>query len=75
MRALVDIADKQLSELVEIYKQEKRSRVAVVREAIATYIQAFAYPINSLNSYSREKILRIFINGLIAFNECLCRRI
>ncbi len=38
MRTLVDIPDKQLHELVEICKQEKRSRAAVVREAIAVYI-------------------------------------
>lgn len=38
MRTLVDIPDKQLNELVEICKQEKRSRAAVVREAIAVYI-------------------------------------
>lgn len=40
MRILIDIPDKQLNELVEICKQEKRSRAAVVREAVATYVMA-----------------------------------
>lgn len=38
MRTLVNIPDNQLNELAKICKQEKRSRAAVVREAIAAYI-------------------------------------
>jgi metal-responsive CopG/Arc/MetJ family transcriptional regulator len=39
MRTLIDIPDKYLSALAEIGKQEKLSRAAVVREAIAVYVK------------------------------------
>jgi metal-responsive CopG/Arc/MetJ family transcriptional regulator len=39
MRTLVDIPEKYLSALTEIGRKEKLSRAAVVREAIAVYIE------------------------------------
>lgn len=38
MRTLIDIPDKYLNTLAEIGKKEKLSRAALVREAIAVYI-------------------------------------
>jgi metal-responsive CopG/Arc/MetJ family transcriptional regulator len=41
VRTLVDIPGKYLSVLSEISKQEKLSRAAVVREAIALYVENY----------------------------------
>ena len=38
MRALVDIGDTQLRELDELSKAEKRSRAALIREAIDDFL-------------------------------------
>ena len=38
MRTLVDIADTQIRELDELSKKEKRSRAALIREAINDYL-------------------------------------
>jgi metal-responsive CopG/Arc/MetJ family transcriptional regulator len=40
MRTLVDIPEKQLSELRRIGEAKKRSRAALVREAIDNYVAA-----------------------------------
>jgi predicted transcriptional regulator len=39
MRALVDIDDNDLRELDRLAKRQKRSRAAVIREAVAGYLQ------------------------------------
>ena len=41
VRTLVDIPEKYLNALAEIGKQEKVSRAAVVREAIAVYVEKY----------------------------------
>jgi metal-responsive CopG/Arc/MetJ family transcriptional regulator len=38
MRTLVDLGDTQLWELDELSKEEKRSRAALIREAIDDYL-------------------------------------
>jgi len=38
MRTLVDVADAQLRELDALSKEEKRSRAALIREAIDDYL-------------------------------------
>ena len=38
MRTLVDLGDTQLRELDELSKDEKRSRAALIREAIDDYL-------------------------------------
>lgn len=38
MRTLVDVGDSQLQELDELSKEEKRSRAALIREAIDDFI-------------------------------------
>jgi metal-responsive CopG/Arc/MetJ family transcriptional regulator len=38
MRTLVDVGDTQLQELDELSKEEKRSRAALIREAIDDFI-------------------------------------
>jgi metal-responsive CopG/Arc/MetJ family transcriptional regulator len=38
MRTLVDVGDTQLQELDELSKKEKRSRAALIREAIDDYL-------------------------------------
>ena len=38
MRTVVDLADRQLEALNELSKQEKRSRAALIREAIDDYL-------------------------------------
>jgi metal-responsive CopG/Arc/MetJ family transcriptional regulator len=38
MRTLVDVGDTQLQELDELSKEEKRSRAALIREAIDDYL-------------------------------------
>jgi metal-responsive CopG/Arc/MetJ family transcriptional regulator len=38
MRILVDVGDTQLRELDELSKQEKRSRAALIREAIDDFL-------------------------------------
>jgi metal-responsive CopG/Arc/MetJ family transcriptional regulator len=38
MRTLVDIGDKRLQELDELSKQEKRSRAALIREAVDDFL-------------------------------------
>ena len=38
MRILIDVGDSQLHELVELSKQEKRSRAALIREAIDDFL-------------------------------------
>jgi metal-responsive CopG/Arc/MetJ family transcriptional regulator len=38
MRTLVDVGDAQLQELDELSKEEKRSRAALIREAIDDYL-------------------------------------
>jgi predicted transcriptional regulator len=38
MRTLVDVGDTQLQELDELSKEEKRSRAALIREAIDDFL-------------------------------------
>jgi metal-responsive CopG/Arc/MetJ family transcriptional regulator len=38
MRTLVDVGDTQLQELDQLSKQEKRSRAALIREAIDDFL-------------------------------------
>jgi predicted transcriptional regulator len=38
MRTLVDLGDTQIQELDELSKEEKRSRAALIREAIDDYL-------------------------------------
>jgi metal-responsive CopG/Arc/MetJ family transcriptional regulator len=38
MRTLVDIGDRQLQELDELAKEEKRSRAALIREAVDDFL-------------------------------------
>ena len=38
MRTLVDVGDSQMRELDELSKEEKRSRAALIREAIDDYL-------------------------------------
>ena len=38
MRILIDVGDSQLHELDELSKQEKRSRAALIREAIDDFL-------------------------------------
>ena len=38
MRTLVDVGDSQLQELDELSKEEKRSRAALIREAIDDFL-------------------------------------
>jgi metal-responsive CopG/Arc/MetJ family transcriptional regulator len=38
LRTLVDLADRQLEALDELSKQEKRSRAALIRQAIDDYL-------------------------------------
>jgi len=38
MRTLVDVGDSQLRELDELSKEEKRSRAALIREAIDDFL-------------------------------------
>jgi metal-responsive CopG/Arc/MetJ family transcriptional regulator len=38
MRTLVDVGDSRLQELDELSKQEKRSRAALIREAIDDFL-------------------------------------
>jgi metal-responsive CopG/Arc/MetJ family transcriptional regulator len=38
MRILIDVGDSQLRELDELSKQEKRSRAALIREAINDFL-------------------------------------
>ena len=38
MRTLVDVGDSQLQELDQLSKQEKRSRTALIREAIDDFL-------------------------------------
>lgn len=38
MRALVDIDDHQIRDLDRLAKQQKRSRAALIREAVADYL-------------------------------------
>jgi len=38
MRTLVDVGDAQLQELDELSKQERRSRAALIREAIDDFL-------------------------------------
>ena len=38
MRTLVDIPDKQLKALTRLSKAKKRSRAAIIREAVTTYL-------------------------------------
>jgi metal-responsive CopG/Arc/MetJ family transcriptional regulator len=38
MRTLVDVGDSQLQELDQLSKQEKRSRAALIREAIDDFL-------------------------------------
>ena len=38
MRTLVDVGDTQIQELDELSKEEKRSRAALIREAIDDYL-------------------------------------
>jgi metal-responsive CopG/Arc/MetJ family transcriptional regulator len=40
MRTLVDIPDNQLREFTNLSKQTKKSRAALVREAVAAYLEA-----------------------------------
>jgi metal-responsive CopG/Arc/MetJ family transcriptional regulator len=40
MRTLVDIPDNQLRELTNLGRQTKKSRAALVREAVAAYLAA-----------------------------------
>lgn len=42
MRALVDIEEHQIERLDEIARREKRSRAAVIREALREYLNARA---------------------------------
>jgi metal-responsive CopG/Arc/MetJ family transcriptional regulator len=39
MRTLVDIPDKQLKALTRLSKAEKRSRAAIIRDAVAAYLE------------------------------------
>jgi metal-responsive CopG/Arc/MetJ family transcriptional regulator len=39
MRTLVDLPDKDLQELTELGRRSKRSRAALIREAIAAYLE------------------------------------
>ncbi|MEQ9331005.1 ribbon-helix-helix protein, CopG family [Thalassobaculum sp.] len=39
MRALVDIDEGQVRDLDRLAKQEKRSRAALIREAVADYLE------------------------------------
>ena len=39
MRTLVDVGDSQLQELDELSKEEKRSRAALIREAIDDFLE------------------------------------
>jgi metal-responsive CopG/Arc/MetJ family transcriptional regulator len=39
MRTLIDIPDTQVKELARLSKAEKRSRAAIVRDAIADYLE------------------------------------
>jgi metal-responsive CopG/Arc/MetJ family transcriptional regulator len=58
MRTLVDIPDKQLGALAEICKQEKLTRAAVVREAIAAYIvdHQSKKPMDAFGLWGKKKI-------------------
>lgn len=59
MRTLVDIPDKYLNALAEIGKQEKLSRAAVVREAIAVYVskyQAKKSPEDAFGLWGKKKV-------------------
>ncbi|TXL69971.1 ribbon-helix-helix protein, CopG family [Vineibacter terrae] len=38
MRTLIDVGDSQIRELDELSKEEKRSRAALIREAIDDYL-------------------------------------
>jgi metal-responsive CopG/Arc/MetJ family transcriptional regulator len=40
MRTLVDITEKQLAELKKIGEAKKRSRAALIREAVDNYVDA-----------------------------------
>lgn len=42
MRALVDIDDNDVRELDRLARSQKRSRAAVIREAVTDYLQARA---------------------------------
>jgi metal-responsive CopG/Arc/MetJ family transcriptional regulator len=39
MRTLVDLPDRDLQELTELGRRSKRSRAALIREAIAAYLE------------------------------------
>lgn len=39
MRALVDIDERQIRDLDRLAKRQKRSRAAVIREAVADYLE------------------------------------
>ncbi len=39
MRTLVDIPEKQLKALTRLSKSKKRSRAAIIREAVSAYLE------------------------------------
>jgi hypothetical protein len=47
MRTLVDIPELQLKELARVSKAEKRSRAAIIRDAIAAYLEKHKPKANS----------------------------